>query len=246
VLRALRLPTLFLHAPSDAVVGIGNARRLFLAAHHPKSFVSLDASDHLLSDPADAEYAGRVILAWASRYLESRAGQPAPKESDADPGADALSAEEGMVMVRVGRERYRTDILASGHELLADEPMSAGGGNAGATPYDLLTAALGACTAITLRMYADRKEWPLEEVRVRLRHRRVHASDERIVGAREAKMDHIASVVDVRGDLDREQREKLLEVAGKCPVRRSLMAGVDIESALEEASDDTGVSQPEP
>ena len=236
VVRSLRLPMLFLHAPGDEVVGIENARRLFLAARGPRSFVSLDAADHLLSEPAEAEYAGRVIVAWASRHLVAPGLETSPAREPADPAADAaadaMTAEEGAVLVRLGDERYRTEILASGHELLADEPVSIGGGNVGATPYDLLVAALGACTAMTLRMYADRKGWPLEEVRVRLRHHRKHATDERYLGAREAKMDRIETEVDVRGALDDEQRARLLEIAGKCPVRRTLIAGVEVSSEL--------------
>lgn len=234
VLRGLRVATLVLHAPHDELVEIENARRLFLAARHPKSFISLDRADHLLSDPADAEYAGRLIVAWAQRYLSSRA-PTVPERTEA--GASVEDAEEGEVLVRLEGAPYRAEITASGHALVADEPVRLGGGDDGPTPYDLLVSALGACTAMTLRMYADRKEWPVESISVRLRHLRAHATDERFLGAPEARLDRIESLVSVTGPLDAGQRARLLEIAAKCPVHRTLSAGVDIASEVAEAGE---------
>ncbi|MDY6943980.1 MAG: alpha/beta fold hydrolase, partial [Pseudomonadota bacterium] len=165
VIHKLGRALLILHSPFDEVVGIDHATRIFTAALHPKSFITLDRADHLLTDRADAIYAGEVIAAWASRYL-------APTEEAEQPAAD-----EGEVLVSTGRGHYRTEIQTRHHRLVADEPTELGGTDAGPTPYGYLLAALGACTSITLRMYADRRKWPLEAVKVRLRHRKVHCED---------------------------------------------------------------------
>ncbi|MXY96492.1 MAG: alpha/beta fold hydrolase, partial [Gemmatimonadetes bacterium] len=156
-IRGLRRALLVCHSPIDQTVGIENAARIFQAAMHPKSFLSLDKADHLLSNEADAFYVGRAAAAWATRYLD------VPAAADGDP--DAAGSQ---VVVRTGREHYYTEIVASGHRLTVDEPESVGGTDRGGTPYDLLLGALGSCTSITLRMYADRKSWPLEEIVVRL------------------------------------------------------------------------------
>jgi uncharacterized OsmC-like protein/alpha/beta superfamily hydrolase len=219
VIRALRRPLLILHSPRDEVVGIENAAEIFQAAMHPKSFVSLDRADHLLTDERDARYAGSMIAAWAARYLEVR--QPATVE--------ALVAERG-VATRTGAEGYRTEIRMRQHGLVADEPAAVGGEDTGPTPYELLAAALGTCTSMTLRMYADRKGWPLEEVTVQLRHSRVHAVDEAQCEDRAPRLDQIDRTVEVRGPLSDEQRARLLEIADRCPVHRTLEAGVRIRT----------------
>ncbi|QXD15560.1 bifunctional alpha/beta hydrolase/OsmC family protein [Rhodocaloribacter litoris] len=216
VLRDLKRPLMLLHAPMDQVVGIDNAALLFEAARHPKSFVSLDRADHLLSNEEDARYAGTVIAAWARRYL----GVSQAERKHPDPA-------DNRIVAHIDRAHYRTEILANGHALLADEPRTVGGTNAGPTPYDLLVAALGACTAMTLRMYADRKDWPLESVTVRLLHRKVHARD-CDCGAGETstgKIDLVEREVELAGDLTREQRGRLVEIANRCPVHRTLTEG---------------------
>jgi len=210
---------LFFHSPIDTVVGIENAARLYGMAKHPKSFVSLDDADHLLSDEADSRYVGRVLAAWAARFLGTL-------EPEADP--EELY-EEDRVVVRTGEEGFRSDVVARGHPLVADEPVSVGGTDEGPTPYDLLLAGLGACTSMTLRMYADRKGWPLEEVTVRLRHRKIHAQDcEEDCGGGTARLDEITREIELRGDLDEERRARLIEIGGRCPVHRTLEGEVRV------------------
>ncbi len=222
---------LLFHSPVDAIVGIENAERIYRAARHPKSFISLDRADHLLSDPRDSAYAGDVLGAWAGRYLD---GAAAPEPAVSTPGSTP-PPDEGRVFARIGREPYRTEIRAGRHGLLADEPERVGGGDRGPTPYDLLLAALGACTAMTLRMYADRKGWPMEAVDVELEHRREHARDCDDCGAG-ARVDVIERRLAVRGDLDEAQRSRLVEIANRCPVHRTLEEGARIETVLSAGS----------
>ena len=220
---SLHRALLILHAPLDQTVGVDNAARIFHAAKHPKSYVSLDTADHLLSDEADSRYAGSVIAAWARRYIEI------PEETsriDADPA-------DNRIVVQTGESGYRTEILANGHALIADEPISVGGTNTGPTPYDYLVAALGACTSMTLRMYADHKEWPLEEVTVRLHHAKVHKQDSSDdAGGKGEKIDQIDREIELAGPLDEEQRQRLLEIADRCPVHRTLHGEVEVHSSL--------------
>jgi putative redox protein len=204
---------LILHSPVDAIVGIENAERIYKAARHPKSFVSLDRADHLLSDADDSRYVGTVLAAWAAKYLFP---------ADAEPGA---SDRDGRVIVRTGKSRFRTEILANGHPLIADEPVSVGGKDTGPNPYRLLSAALGACTSITLRMYADRKEWPLDEIRVEVEHRKVKAEETAADGSRKGLVDELRSRVAIEGPLNEEQRIRLMQIAHRCPVHRTLERG---------------------
>ena len=226
-LRQLNAALLVMHSPVDQTVGIDNAARIYTAARHPKSFVSLDGADHLLSDSRDACYAGDVIASWVSRYLPAR-----------EPSTMDQLRTTARVVTRTG-DNFLTDIMADHHGLIADEPTAVGGTDLGPTPYDLLMAGLGACTGMTLRMYADRKKWPLDEVRVHLRHDRIHAEDRDCCeDDADARMDRIRRVVEIRGDgLDEEQRARLLEIADRCPVHRTLEAGVRIET---EAGEDGG------
>jgi len=221
-LRSLRRPVIVLHSPLDEIVAIDNAAEIFQAARHPKSFVSLDRADHLLTDPADSRYVGAVLAAWASRFLP----HPEPAKS-----VEELIASE-RVVTRTEGTGFRTEILAGGHGLIADEPLAVGGTETGPTPYDLMMAALGACTGMTLRMYADRKGWPLEEAVVRLKHGKVHAIDEATTGGGDARIDQIERQVELLGPLDDEQRARLAEIADRCPVHRTLDAGVRIETTL--------------
>ncbi|HUF08482.1 MAG TPA: alpha/beta fold hydrolase [Rhodothermales bacterium] len=214
-LERLRKPVLVLHGPLDNVVGIDNARMIFEPLHHPKSYISLDKADHLLSDPADSRYVGSVISSWASRYLDRWDSEDYPVSGD-------------RVVVGIGEERYRSDIWARGHRCVADEPPSHGGQGLGPTPYDFLIGALGACTTMTLRMYADRKEWPLDSVRVRLRFLRVHASDSGEAEKSSALIDRVEREIEIYGDLDDEQRARLIEIADRCPVHRTLKGDISI------------------
>ena len=163
--RHLKKALLVMHAPRDEVVGIDNATEIFVAARHPKSFVSLDNADHLLTQPEDAAYAARVIAAWASGYLD------AGKETE--PSAEADHVE----VVETGLGKFQAMIASGRHRLLADEPEDVGGLNSGPSPYDLLSAALGACTVMTLRMYADHKNLPVTKIATTVSHGKVHAAD---------------------------------------------------------------------
>ena len=214
---ALRKPLLVFHSPRDTVVDIDNASKIFLAAKHPKSFVSLDRADHLLTQKDDARYAATVLAAWASRYLEPEAAAPAL------PGVRVAEAGEG---------RFAQLVTLGRHRLRADEPASVGGDDSGPGPYDLLLAALGACTSMTVRMYAAQKKWPLERVTVDLKHDKVHAADCAECETREGKIDKIERVLTLEGDLDETQRARLLEIANRCPVHRTLHSEVWIPTTL--------------
>ncbi len=206
-------PLLILHSPVDETVGIENASDIYIQAKHPKSFISLDGADHLLSRQADSEYAGAMIGAWVQRYL------PAPS-------AEELVASQQVVTQT--DEGFTTEIATRWHRMLADEPESVGGRNLGPTPYDLVVAGLGACTGMTLRMYADRKKWPLQEVRVHLEHNKVHQEDCEQCDQSDQKIDQITRTIEITGDLDEKQRKRLMEIADKCPVHRSLEAGMRV------------------
>ncbi|HET7234037.1 MAG TPA: alpha/beta fold hydrolase [Longimicrobium sp.] len=221
-IHGLRLPLLVLHSPADQTVDIGNATKIWMAARHPKSFVSLDDADHLLSRKEDAMYAGRVIAAWASRWM------PEPRELT----VDELAGDGQVVTVTPGGA-FRTEVAAGRHVFVTDEPVAVGGTDAGPTPYDLLAGALGACTGMTLKAYAERKGWPLEEVMVRLTHGKVHGVDQATCADREPRVDRIERQVKIDGDaLTPEQRTRLLEIADRCPVHRTLSAGVFVETKL--------------
>ncbi|HEX6588995.1 MAG TPA: bifunctional alpha/beta hydrolase/OsmC family protein [Longimicrobiales bacterium] len=224
VVADLERPLLIMHAPLDEQVGIDNAAELFQAARHPKSFVSLDEADHLMTDDGAATWAGGLIAAWAARWLPPAAGVEESTAGD-------------RVVTRTGGQ-VRTQVQARGHTLVADEPIQAGGSDEGPTPYDLLVAGLGACTGMTLRMYADHKGWPLDEVVVHLRHSKIHVAD-LVEDARSqqatAKIDQIERDIEVFGDLDDTQRARLLEIANRCPVHRTLESDIRIVSKLKEA-----------
>ncbi|WP_288943981.1 bifunctional alpha/beta hydrolase/OsmC family protein [uncultured Roseovarius sp.] len=220
-IESLHRALLILHAPRDSIVGIDNAAQIFRAAKHPKSFVTLDDADHLISKSGDAEYAAGVIAAWATRYLELRPPAPPP------------GAPEGIVRVsEADTEGFLQDINAGPkHHMLADEPQAYGGTDKGMSPYGFLSAGLGACTSMTIRMYARRKGWPLDHVSVDVSHDKVHAQDAAAQG--NAKADRFRRVIRLEGDLDDDQRAKLLEIADKCPVHRTLERSAKVETELE-------------
>lgn len=219
-IAGLRRALLVMHSPLDDTVPIDNATGIFVAAKHPKSFVSLDTADHLLTRREDARYAASVLAAWADRFVPL-----------ADP--HRIEGSAGEVVVAETREgRFTQAIAAAGHALRADEPESAGGLGSAPGPYDLLLAGLGACTSMTIRMYADLKKLPLERVTVRLKHDKIHASDCADCETTEGRVDRIERVVELEGALDEAQRAKLLEIAGKCPVHRTLHAEVSIPTRL--------------
>lgn len=226
-IRQLRRPLLVMHAPQDRVVSIDNAAAIFKAALHPKSFVSLDGADHLLNREEDARFAADVIAAWASRYLPAAATTSA---ADPDPQAET---EAGWVEVaETGSGTFTSEVQAGAHRWLVDEPVSVGGDDAGPNPYDLLNAALGACTAMTLRMYARQKSLPLDRVRVRMRHSKIHASDCENCETTSGRIDRIEREIELEGSLDEAQRRRLLEIADKCPVHRTLHGEVDVATRM--------------
>jgi uncharacterized OsmC-like protein/fermentation-respiration switch protein FrsA (DUF1100 family) len=218
-IAGLRRALLVFHSPHDTIVGIDNAAKIFGAAKHPKSFVSLDDADHLLSRAEDASYAAEVLAAWASRYL--------------DPATDAKAdSVQGVRVVEAGKGAFAQDIFTGRHVLRADEPLAVGGNDSGPNPYDFLLAALGACTAMTVRLYAARKQWPLERVAVELKHDKIHASECADCETKVGRIDQIEREVILEGGLDEVQRERLMEIANKCPVHQTLHAEVRIPTRL--------------
>ncbi|SIO24923.1 putative redox protein [Rhodovulum sp. ES.010] len=214
-IRDLKRAILVMHAPRDEIVGIDNATEIFTRAKHPKSFVTLDSSDHLISSAEDAEYAAGVIAAWAQRYLDL----PAP--------AAPADAPEGVVRVtEADPEGFQQDVVSGRHHLTADEPAAFGGTDRGLSPYGLLAAALGACTAMTVRMYARRKRWPLTDIRVDVAHDKLHARDAE-AGAGQ-KVDRFHRAVCLAGELDQDQRARLMQVADRCPVHQTLERASEI------------------
>ena len=218
-IRALNAALLVLHAPRDATVSIDNASEIFLAAKHPKSFITLDGADHLLSRAEDAEYAADVIATWAKRYID----MPSP--------APPVGTPEGVLRVsEADPNGFLQDVQSGPHHLLADEPAAYGGTNKGLTPYGFLSAGLGACTSMTIRMYARRKGWPLASVSVDVTHNKVHGQD---AGTEtKSKIDSFVRTITLQGDLDDSQRARLLEIADRCPVHQSLERSNHIETKL--------------
>ncbi len=225
-IHALRRPLMVLHAPLDATVNIDNAGQIFQAALHPKSFVALDGADHLLSQSDDARFAADVIATWARRYLGTETVVETPGASSTAEGIDAALPDGTVRVAERGTGAFAVDIRSGRHQWIGDEPASVGGDDLGPSPYDMLTAALGACTAMTLRMYARQKKWPLDKVTVEMTHAKIHASDCAECETRDGKIDRIERVITVTGALDAPQRQRLMEIADKCPVHRTLHSEV--------------------
>ena len=230
---------LFLHSPIDEVVALEHARELYMAAKHPKSFISLDGADHLLSDPEDSAYVAEVLAAWAGRYVVERgetAGSPMGRTSAvASPAVPPARTDrplaDGVVRVSPAGGKFTHSVRAGEHAWLADEPTAVGGDDRGPNPYDFLLAALGTCTAMTLSMYAERKGWSFEGATVDLSHDRIHARDCEECTSKEGRVDRITRSIELHGSLDPEQRARLLEIADRCPVHRTLVGEKTIPTA---------------
>ena len=231
---ALHKALLVFHAPTDDTVGIENASYIFAAAKHPKSFVSLAGADHLLSRRSDATYVANVMRAWAERYLDEVAELAPELARDLAPDLAPDIPKDSRITVRETRAgRFQQEIRAGRHRLLADEPVEVGGFDSGPGPYDLVLAGLGACTSMTLRLYAERKALPLDRVTVRLGHSRIHAVDCENCETKEGMLDRIDRAITLAGNLNEEQRKRLLEIADKCPVHRTLTLEIDIRTVEE-------------
>lgn len=218
ILSKMRKSILIMHSPQDQIVGISNAAELYQAAHHPKSFISLDGADHLLSEERESRYAGELISAWSKKYLSK------PLEEN--------DVKGHQVKVRLAGDSYTSEVLTPFHHLIADEPDSVGGRNLGPTPYDLLMASLGTCTAMTLKMYAGRKKIELKEISVYLNHEKVHQQDsEGADQSRDSKISKFTRRIEVKADeLSPEMEKRLLEIADKCPVHRTLHETIQVET----------------
>lgn len=217
VINNLNTGLLVIHSPQDTTVEIENATKIYKAAQHPRSFLSIDGADHLLSHSEDARYVGEAIAVWAKRYLVI------PKE-------EKLSTQAQAVVRLEHEDGYTAQMKTGSHHLLADEPISVGGNDFGPSPYDYLLLALGSCTVMTMKMYANRKEWDLQEVVVHLSHQKIHAKDCADCETEKGKIDEIERVIKIEGNLDQEQTNKLMEIADKCPVHRTLHHEVKVRT----------------
>lgn len=221
VTKSLRKPILILHSPVDTIVGVNNAQELYLNAHHPKSFISLDNADHLLSDPKDSIYAGNVIGTWVARYF------PQKENTMLETKGEQLVGHLNLV-----EDNFTTTIQSKNHTLIADEPASVGGDDFGPSPYEYLNAGLIACTAMTLKLYAERKKWDLQEVFVYVTHSRKHSDDLEIEIEKPTYLDHISKKLKFVGNLDEQQKERLKEIASKCPVHKTLASQVIFNTTI--------------
>ena len=220
-LPRLKKPVMIFHSPQDEIVSIENARKIYEAAWHPKSFVSIDGADHMLSKKEDAQFVSGTLAAWASRYIMR--DHPETKENN---------IEQGRIVVEEVNGGLTQQIKTTDHTWFADEPSSLGGKNVGPNPYDLLLAALGACTSMTLRMYASRKKIDLKSVKVELTHSRIHAKDCVECETVEGRIDQIQKQIFVSGDLTKENVQRLGEIAERCPVNRTLLGEKQILSNI--------------
>ncbi len=210
---------LILHSPQDKIVEIKNAEEVYIAAHHPKSFVSLDGVDHLLSKKEDSEYVGEVIAGWASRYVEI-------------PPRDTVSSKSKVAGSLNGEDNFTTQLKLGDHSGMADEPKNFGGNNFGPTPYEYISAGLAACTAMTIQMYAKRKNWEIENVTVHIEYSKDHALDCEHCEDKSAKIDTFSRQIRFKGKLTSDQKIRLLEIADKCPVHKTLITETQILTEL--------------
>lgn len=218
VVANFRKSLLILHSPQDRIVGIENAKKLFVAAWHPKSYISLDGMDHMLSGQENSHYVGKVITGWAMRYVSM-------------PKGETLQSNKQVAARLDNTEKFTTYMKLGDHNALADEPTTYGGNNFGPSPYEYLSGALASCTAMTVQMYARRKKWNLENITVHIDHSKEHAVDCENCESSSAKIDTFTKTIKIEGDLTREQKERLMEIADRCPVHRTLISSVQIISS---------------
>ena len=221
IVKNLRKPLLIMHSPFDKIVGVENAERLYHNAHHPKSFVTLDDADHLLTEEKDSQYVGDVIGTWAKRYF--------PKAEN------VMLSTEGEQLVghlNILEDNFTTSIQTKNHSFIADEPASIGGSDFGPSPYEYLNAALAACTVMTLKLYAERKQWDLQEVYVYVSHSRKHSDDLQVEVEKPKYLDHISKKLKFVGNLDATQIERLKEIASRCPVHKTIASEVIFETEV--------------
>ena len=223
----LKQALLIMHSPADAIVSINEAARIYQSATHPKSFISLDQADHLLSRKNDAEFVADTVAIWAKRYLEGAADTLQQEHSP------SKNLDAGETLVTELDTQFLRGLFSTDHNLLADEPESYGGSNLGPTPYDLLLMSLGACTSMTIRMYANRKKLPLDDVTIRLKHDRIHAKDCEECEGRSGRIERITRYITLTGNLSEEQRQRILDIADRCPVHKTLESDPVIVSRLE-------------
>lgn len=214
----LHLPLLIMHSPVDTTVGIAEAERIYKAARHPKSFISLDQADHLLTHSDDADYVAEVVTAWASRLFRQSGSSERP------------NVNPGEVRIQEHDHKFLLDVFSDSHQWIADEPLTLGGSDAGPDPYEHLLAAVGSCTAMTIRLYAERKHWPLDDVSVVLHHSREHLTDCEGCEEKPMQLDIIDRDITLQGKLDKEQRDRLMVIADKCPVHRTLTGQLSIRT----------------
>ena len=216
--KHLHKALLVMQSPTDDTVGIDNATRIFVAAKHPKSFVSLSGADHLLSQRRDSSYVADVIAAWVTRYVDLAAA----------PAGEAQDMPRQVVVQETGNGKFQNTVAIGPHHLLADEPRAAGGDDSGPGPYDFLLTALGACKSMTMRLYADCKSFPLERATVTLSHAKIYAKDCAECETKDGMLDQIEVAIGLEGPLDADQRKRILEIADKCPVHRTLTSEIRI------------------
>lgn len=221
ITEKLHKPILIMHAPFDKVVGIENAHQLYTSAHHPKSFISLDDADHLLLNSKDSCYVGTMIGTWVQRYFKSEDNEMLDTEG-----------EQLVAHLDLEKDNFTTSIQTAKHTMIADEPVSAGGNDFGPSPYDLLSAALAACTVMTLKIYAERRQWDLQEVYTYITYSKKHSDDLELDVDKPTRFDHLLKKIKFVGNLDSSQKEKLKEIAAKCPVHRTLLSDIIIETEI--------------
>jgi len=217
---------LVFHSPIDDTVSIDEAAKIYTAAKHPKSFISLDKADHLLSRREDSEYVSEVIASWAARYLDLSDA----REEKSSGTASAVA--QGQVVITEQNQKFTRRIYTEKHQLIADEPLSFGGSDLGPNPYEYLLGSLGACTSMTMRMYANRKKLKLDNIEIILSHSRIHAEDCEECESTDGFVDRIDKVIKLEGDLSDEEKRRLLEIADKCPVHKTLHNEILIDSQL--------------